>query len=181
MPNDIARIVIAVKHGKLIKIKDALAIEGTINALKCSFDFRTQDWDDTIKYAAFLPYRATSSIKKEDIIYVDLDENNECDVPFEVLTQNNYFSVGVWGQNESFRIVSNWMCYKIDNGCYSDGSTAIDPSSTAYELILKMIKSKSDIGHNHNEIYYTKNEIQDIFNMTDDEISIFDAGSIAES
>ena len=181
MPNDIEKIIIAVKHGKLIKVKDAFPVEGSLNALKCAFEFRTKDWDNTEKFAAFVPYRATNSISDSEKVYIPLDENNECDIPFEILENSEYFSVGVFGTSQSYRIVSNWMCYRNNDGCYADGSTALDHESTAYDQILKMIKSKSDIEHNHDEAYYTKNELQSILNLTDEEIGILDAGSIKES
>ena len=36
MPNESAKIILAVTHGKLTKVKDAFAVEGTINALNAS-------------------------------------------------------------------------------------------------------------------------------------------------
>ena len=163
MPNESAKIILAVTNGKLSKVRDALAVEGTINALKCGFQFRTQDWDGTTKTAVFVRGRATPSTTNADITYVILDENNECDVPAEILEKDGMFSVGVFGESENYRIVSNWMCYKIANGCYADGSTPVDPGSSAYNQLIKMIKSKSDIGHNHADLYYTKDESEDRF------------------
>ena len=53
MPNDSAKIILAVTNGKLSKVRDSLAVEGTINALKVEFQFRTQDWNGTTKTAVF--------------------------------------------------------------------------------------------------------------------------------
>lgn len=170
MPNESAKIILAVTNGKLSKVRDALAVEGTINALKCGFQFRTQDWDGTTKTAVFVRGRATPSTTNADITYVILDENNECDVPAEILEKDGMFSVGVFGESENYRIVSNWMCYKIADGCYADGSTPVDPGSSAYNQLIKMIKSKSDIGHNHAELYYTKDESEDRF-VSQEELS----------
>ena len=86
MPNESAKIILAVTNGKLSKVRDALAVEGTINALKCGFQFRTQDWDGTTKTAVFVRGRATPSTTNADITYVILDENNEL---IEVEVQNN--------------------------------------------------------------------------------------------
>lgn len=159
MTDEYAKIILAAKHGKLIKVRDALVIEGTVNALKCQFEFRTADWDNTTKTAIFVPFRATPSVTNADITYVVLDENNECDVPAEMLSQNKFFSVGVFGAGNNYRIVSNWMCYRVADGCYADGSTTIDPSSSVYEQILKLLNGKSPVGHNHDAEYYTKEEI----------------------
>ena len=167
MPNDSAKIILAVTNGKLSKVRDALAIEGTINALKVEFQFRTHDWDDTIKTAVFIRGRATPSTTNAELTYVILDENNECDVPSEILEKNGIFSVGVFGEYDGYRIVSNWMSYRVENGCYADGSTPVDPNSSAYNQLIKMIQSKSNIGHNHDERYYTKEETEDRFIFKD--------------
>ena len=159
MPNESAKIILAATHGKLAKIRDVPAIEGTINALKVSFQFATSDWDDTTKTAAFIRGRATPSTMNENPVCIILDENNECDVPAEILAKDGMFSVGVFGIRDNYRIVSNWMCYKIENGCYADGSEPIDPTSTIYEQIISMINNKSEVGHNHDERYYTKDEV----------------------
>ena len=155
MPNESAKIILAATHGKLTKVKDALAVEGTINALKVGFQFRTSDWDNTTKTVVFVRGRATPSTTNADITYVMLGENNECYVPSEILN-SNMFSVGVFGTYDDYRIVSNWMCYKITDGCYADGSTPIDPSSTIYEQIISMLNNKSDVSHNHDDRYSTK-------------------------
>lgn len=156
MPNESAKIILAATHGKLTKVKDALAVEGTINALKVSFQFATSDWNDTTKTAVFLRGRATSSTINEQPVCRMLDENNECNVPPAILTKEGMFSVGVFGTRDNYRIVSNWMCYRIDDGCYADGSEPIDPSSTIYEQIISMLNNKSDVSHNHDDRYSTK-------------------------
>lgn len=168
MPNESAKIILAVTHAKLSKVRDALAVEGTINALQVGFQFRTPDWDNTTKTVVFVRGRATPSTTNADTTYRILDENNECDVPPEMLAQNGMFSVGVFGVRDNYRIVSNWMCYRITDGCYADGSTPIDPSSTIYEQIISMINNKSSIGHNHDERYYTKDESNDKFLTEED-------------
>lgn len=169
MPNESAKIILAVTHAKLSKVRDALAVEGTINALQVGFQFRTPDWDNTTKTVVFVRGRATPSTTNADTTYRILDENNECDVPPEMLAQNGMFSVGIFGVRDNYRIVSNWMCYRITDGCYADGSTPIDPSLTIYEQIISMINNKSSIGHNHDERYYTKDESNDKF-LTEEDV-----------
>ena len=96
------------------------------------------------------------------MIVVMLDENNECIVPYEVLNKGTAFSIGVFGSSDGYRIVSNWMYYKIKDGCFADGSSPIDPSPTVYEQILEALKNKSNIDHNHDERYYTKEESDEL-------------------
>lgn len=180
MPNENAKIILAASHGKLIKVRDTLAVEGTLGALKVEFQFRTDDWNNTTKTAVFVRGRANPSTSNADITHVILDENNECEVPPEMLVKNGFFSVGVFGSGEDYRIVSNWMYYRINDGCYADGSTPSDVPQSAYEQVLNELKNKSDISHNHNEIYHTKEEIENILNMTADGTGMLDAGTIIE-
>ena len=159
MPNEGAKIILAATHGKLTKVRDALIVEGTINALKMEFQFRTTDWDGTIKTAVFVRGRATPSTPSTAFIHVMLDENNECDVPPEILAPNGYFSVGVFGVAVDHTIPSNWMYYRAADGCYTaGGNTPIDTTPSLYAQILEILKNKSSIDHNHDDVYFTKLE-----------------------
>lgn len=164
MPNESAKIILAATHGKLSKVRDCLLIEDSINSIQCQFEFRTSDWDNTSKTAVFVRGWATPSTPSADMIVVMLDENNECIVPHEVLNKGIAFSVGVFGSSDGYRIVSNWMYYKIKDGCFAEGSSPIDPSPTVYEQILEALKNKSNVGHNHDERYYTKEESDELLN-----------------
>lgn len=168
MPDDIARIVLAATHGKLSKVKDTLLTEGAINSIKCEFKFRTSDWDNTAKTAVFVRGRANASTPQADHIYVVLDNDNTCDIPAEVLCQNGYFSVGVFGVNGTYRMVSNWMIYRVFDGCYADGSTPSVTTPDVYEQVLIALNNKSNVGHNHDERYYTKSEADDKYLLIED-------------
>jgi hypothetical protein len=158
MPNDYAKIIIATTHGELSKVRNVTAISGTINALKCQVEFRTNDWNNTNKVIVFARGRATSSTPSEDIFPPQmLDDENECVVPAGALCEK-YFSIGVIGVGDNYRIVTNWLHYRVDDGCYADGGAIFDPPKTIYDQILEQLKNKSDIGHNHNDLYYTKDE-----------------------
>ena len=76
MPNESAKIILSATHGKLSKVRDALAVEGTINALKVSFQFVTSDWNDTTKTVVFVRGRATPSTINEEPVCIILDESN---------------------------------------------------------------------------------------------------------
>lgn len=143
MSNEIAKIILTATHGKLCKIRDAFVVEGTINALKVSFNFTTSDWNDTIKTAVFI-YGQPTTVGENDPVCVVLDENNECIVPSELLNRNGTLSIGVFGIKENYRIVSNWVHYKMENGCYTDGRDPIDPESTIYEQIMEAISTKQN-------------------------------------
>ena len=156
MPNESAKIILAATHGKLTKVRDCLLIEDSINSIQCQFEFRTSDWDNTSKTAVFVRGWATPSTLSDDMIVVVLDENNTCNVPFEALDKGRLFSVGVFGSSDDYRIVSNGMYYKIKDGCFAEGSSSLNPTPSVYEQILTILNNKSNVGHNHDERYYTK-------------------------
>ena len=167
MPNAIEKVILAVKHSKLIKVRDASFTEGAVG-LKMEFQFRTPDWDNKTKIAVFVRGRATPSTPSADITYAYLDENDECEIPPEMLADTKMFSAGVYGYegeiatDDYLRIVSNWMCYRVNDGCYADGSTPAVPSQNTYDQIMDILKTKSDVGHDHDERYYTREEVENI-------------------
>ena len=160
MINSCARIIVAATHSRLTKVRDYLAIADTVNALKCRFEFRTNDWDGTKKTAIFVAGEVSSNLMDVDGISVLLDETNECDVPHEVLENGGIFSVGVYGTKEDYRIPTNWLCFKIKDGAYVTGSVPSDPTPNVYEQILNIL-NKVDLGK-----YYTENEIYELLNIS---------------
>ena len=150
MPNNCAAIVIAAKHGELIKVKDHSGIANTVGALRCKFEFRTSDWDNAIMTAVFCKGNmATHPAIVNNAIGVLLDDVDECAVPAEVLTQDaKYFSVGVWGVTVSgLRIVSKWLVFRVEDGCYVDTTEPIEPTPSVYEQILTKIEAIDNHSH----------------------------------
>ena len=158
-----AAIVIAAKHGELIKVKDASGIAYTVGTLRCKFDFRTTDWDYTTRTAVFCKGNVLTNPKvAETAIGVLLDGVDECAVPPEVLLPDErYFSVGVWGvTGGGLRIVSEWLVFRIKDGCYVDSAESFLPTPSTYEQIMIAIGSKAPIDHKHEE-YITEEELSD--------------------
>lgn len=167
MPETCAAIVIAAKHGELIKVRDYSGITDTVGALRCKFEFRTNDWDNATMTAVFCKGNmATNPEIVDGAIGVLLDSIDECAVPAEVLTRDaKYFSVGVWGVTAAgFRIVSKWLVFRIEDGCYVDATEPIEPTPTVYEQIMSALSLKAPINHEHNDIYYTKPEFDELIN-----------------
>lgn len=157
-----AAIVIAAKHGELTKVKDASGIAYTVGTLRCKFEFRTTDWDHTTRTAVFCKGNVAVNPKVVNTaIGVKLDGIDECMVPPEVLLPDEkYFSVGVWGvTDDGLRIVSAWLVYGIKDGCYVDSAESFLPTPSVYEQILISLDSKAPIDHEHNDVYYTKPEL----------------------
>jgi hypothetical protein len=163
MINSCAAIVIAAKHGKLTKVKDASGIAYTVGTLRCKFEFRTTDWDYTTRTAVFCKGNVATHPKVVDTaIGVLLDGVDECAVPPEVLLPDEkYFSVGVWGvTGDGLRIVSEWLVFGIKDGCYVDATESVMPTPTVYEQILQALNFKAPVDHKHAE-YLTEQELED--------------------
>lgn len=179
MPDKNAKIILAVNNTKLTKVRDTLLVEDNINSIKCQFIFRTSDWDNTIKTAMFARGHVFSNDNIEPTPMI-LDKNNECNIPHEVLADNGMFSVGIWGTSEDYRIVSNWMHYRIADGCFAEGGNSMTPTQSVYEQILSTIKSHEHTG------YILKDEasvfIEEKVSQTIEEVlgASFDAGQIIE-
>lgn len=146
MPENCAAIVIAAKHHELSKIKDTRGTTNTVGALRCKFQFRTDDWINSAKTAMFCNGDALLHPEVgDDAIKVPLDADDECPVPLEVLTDTLPYSIGVWGvTDKGLRIVSNWLVFNTQNGCYTEGNAPADPTPTEYEQILTISKNAVD-------------------------------------
>ena len=141
---------IAVKDNKLIKVKDTLMIEDTVNGIKCQFEFRS-DWsalEATVVFARGHIYAAT---KNAQTIPALLDDNNECIVPPEIISERGEFSIGLIGENDDGRIVTNWLYYKTQLGCYDVVTPPNPPTPSEYDKILGALNNKSDSEHTHDE------------------------------
>lgn len=138
MPENCAAIVIAAKHHELTKVKDTRGTTHTIGALRCKFEFRTNDWLNSAKTAMFCNGDAILHPEVIDnAIAVPLGSDDECPVPYEVLTDTLPYSIGVWGvTNNGLRIVSKWLVFDAQQGCYTEGNAPEDPEPTIYEQIL---------------------------------------------
>ena len=143
MPEYCAAIVIAAKHSELIKVKDVRGATNTIGALRCKFEFRTDDWLRSTKTAMFYDGNAlTNPLDVNSAIPVLLDDDDECAVPTQVLSNNKPYSVGVWGVTESgLRIVSRWIVFDVVDGCFVEGTIPEEPEQSVYEQILEKMNS----------------------------------------
>ena len=116
--------------------------------IKFEFDFRTDDWNT-------VEIKTTNFYCNGNNYLVELDENNQCYPPKEIIYSSS-FSVSVFGGD----IVTNMIKIPVE------GNKNIEPS--AYEEIIKLIEE-----HTHEE-YVEDDEIEDILP------EVFDAGEIIE-
>ena len=105
-------------------------VSDSINYLQCIFKF-SDDWTDFDKTATF----------KDDSgnAYSILLENDQCTVPYEVLSGNK-FKVSVFGSKDGVRITTNEVVVPIVPSGYVEGKTPSKPPKTAYELILDKLR-----------------------------------------
>ena len=133
---------------RLRKISSGIIYSGMYGKLKVEFDFRTDDW-------------SAAEIKTANFYYngenypIELDENNQCLVPEEVIYAPS-FKVSVSGGD----IVTNTISVPIE------GNKEIH--SDAYEEIMKLIRE-----HTHEE-YVEDDELEEVLP------DAFDAGKIIE-
>lgn len=149
---------IAVKDNRLIKVRDRLIMEDTINGVDCHFEFRS-DWSalkTTVVFARGHIYPVT---RNPQTITVSLDDNNECTVPPEIISERGEFSIGLIGENDNTRIVTNWLYYQARLGCYDVVTPPNPPTPSEYDKILGALNNKSDVNHKHDE-YTTDEEVQ---------------------
>ena len=118
---------IAVKDNKLIKVRDTLMIEDTINGIKCNFEFRS-NWSDLKPTVVFARGHIHPATKNPQTIPASLDDNNECIVPPEIVSESGEFSVGLFGECDNTRIVTDWLYYKVRWGCYDTGVAPNPPT-----------------------------------------------------
>ena len=149
---------IAVKDNKLIKVRDRLMIEDTVNGIKCQFEFRS-DWSALKTTVAFARGHVHPATENPQTIPAFLDDNNECIVPPEIISERGEFSIGLIGENDDTRIVTHWLYYKTKLGCYAALTPPNPPTPSEYEKILGALNNKSDIDHKHDE-YITNQETQ---------------------
>ena len=176
---------IAVKDNKLIKVRDRLMIEDTINGIKCQFEFRS-DWSALKTTVAFARGHIYPATENPQTIPAFLDDNNECVVPPEIISERGEFSVGLIGENADTRIVTLWLYYKTKLGCYDAIAPPNPPTPSEYDKILGALNNKSEINHIHSE-YITEEKFDELIkeNVSKaideflDSIN-FDAGKIIE-
>lgn len=148
---------IAVKDDKLIKVRDRLMVEDTINGIKCNFEFRS-GWDNLKPTVAFARGHIYPATENPHTISAFLDDNNECVVPPEIISERGEFSIGLIGESDDTRIVTHWLYYKTQLGCYDVITPPNPPTPSEYDKILGVLYNKSDIDHKHDE-YVTDEEV----------------------
>ena len=103
---------------RLRRITSGIIPSNAYGKLKFEFDFRTEDWDNATTKTANFSYRGENYA-------VDLDENNQCFVPKEVIYAPS-FGVAVHGGD----IVTNYIGNPVEGDRTNSGGDT--PSGVVY-------------------------------------------------
>ena len=103
-------IKFSVYNQRLRRITSGIIPSNAYGKLKFEFDFRTDDWNSTTTKKANFYYNGEN-------YYVDLDKNNQCIVPKEVI-YSPYFNVAVYGGD----IVTNFVRNPVEETKSNSGN-----------------------------------------------------------
>ena len=116
----------------LVEAERPFVVASSIDYLSATFEF-SSEWQGCANTAVFRRQDGTP-------FSVQLDENNACTVPWEVI-QCPYFTVSVFGVCGSKRITTNRVVIKVERCGYAAGETPEDPTPTVYESIIGKLDS----------------------------------------
>lgn len=137
-------IVIKVTHSSLAKVKDAQIVANIAKALLCKFEFKTEEWAEMARTAVFVKKHGYCCTVKEDPVHVLLGDDNVCEIPAEVLEDEGEFKVGVFGIKGEEVLPTNFLIFKIKEGCFSTGTEPAPPTPTIYQQLLNLLEKKQD-------------------------------------
>lgn len=115
---------------RLIEAEQPFVVANSIDYLSTVFEFSTE-WNNCINTAVFRNASGTA-------FSVQLDENNSCTVPWEVI-ECPYFTVSVYGVCGTKRITTNRVVVKVEECGYAKGETPEEPTPTVYETIINKL------------------------------------------
>lgn len=101
-------------------------VADSLNYLTCKFTF-SSEWDGIPKTAVF--------ISPTDAIYTVILENDECEVPWEVI-QSPSFQISVYGGD---RITANLITVNVSPSGYMEGDVSQEPTPDVYTQILNKL------------------------------------------
>lgn len=129
-------INLSVKNQFLAKESNVHSVELSQNYIRCIFDFLTTDWDGTDKTAVF-------KNSKTGKTYEVMLDNDACMIPPEVLSNNGYVQISVYGSRDSYRITSSIVSFENDKTLFG-GLASEGPTLTVYEQLLNRLHEKAD-------------------------------------
>lgn len=112
----------------LTLVETPVIASGGVEEDVVSFDFGVAAWDGYIKKAVF--YRDES-----DVYHVDIGSDNTAVIPWEVLRQEGFMFLGVFGTKGSEIKTSTVARYRVENGAITTASE-LNPTPNIYADII---------------------------------------------
>ena len=112
----------------LTLVETPVIASGGVKEDVVSFDFGIAAWDGYIKKAVF--YRDES-----DVYHVDIGSDNTAVIPWEVLQQEGFMFLGVFGTKGSEIKTSTVARYRVENGAITTASE-LKPTPNIYADII---------------------------------------------
>lgn len=135
------KILFSVRKQIIKRLDTERVVSSSKDYLVAKFEF-TNDWNNVFKTVVF-------QSQSGDYYNVLLDENNECNVPYEVTKDKGSFKVSVFGE-DSRLITSNYVEVEVEESGYGEGATPTPPPTEIYEQIVAILSSF--MGGNTNKI-----------------------------
>lgn len=122
-------------------------VSDTKNIYKCKFTF-DKEWDGFARTAVFK--------RGEVVIEVILDENDMCDLPYEMLTNPGQFIAGVFGSKEDKRYPTIYTdSIRVKKGV-ENGDLPMPPTPSVYDQIAtkydEILDKYTDMGEIHDDV-----------------------------
>ena len=124
-----------VRNQSINRIDGFSPAEGSVNYLIAEFNFKTDDWNGTLKTAIF---KNPSSKKEYDAI---LDEDH-CVVPWEAISDDGKCEVAVYGLTEDYKITTDIERFSV-KPTLTGGTATQEPTPTVYEQLLEKLNNIS--------------------------------------
>ena len=121
-------LIFNVRHQEIRRIDKFSPTEKSLNYLMAEFNFKTADWNNTVKTAVF------KNLKTKETKDALLD-NDHCLVPWEVLIESAQIEVSVYGVKGETIITSDTAVYELKRTLHG-GTAAQQPTPDVYAQIL---------------------------------------------
>lgn len=126
-----------IRNQEISRIDNFSPAEKSVKYLIAKFNFKTEDWNETIKRAIFRNVK--SKVEKDAML-----EDDSCTVPWEVLVGSGDIEVSVHGISGTKDITTDVAMFDL-NRTLQGGSATQEPSPTVYEQMLKEMQQTKEI------------------------------------
>ena len=141
-----------ISNQSLVRKDNEKPVDWSNEYLRCSFDFKTDDWDDKGKFAVF---------RVGDESYRVAIADNTCIVPYDVL-KHNKFLLMVYGVSDTVRVTTNYLWVHLGGSGFVDEydeSSYFNPDMT--EELLELVETKTDKTVFNETVIELENSISD--------------------